>query len=118
MRYICKSLLCGYLILSTISNVMLSLRTRHPREIYFRLLRSVGAKNNGFVPSDARKEAGEKILPQGGEGSDRPSGGRNRFPPVGAFAVTVVLVYASRLSMGGTFFYGLLRSLIRFAYAN
>ena len=39
-------------------------------------------------------------------------------PPVGAFVVSVVLVYASRLSMGGTFFYKLLRSLIRFAYAN
>ena len=51
------------------------------------------------MSSDARKEAGEKILPQGGEGSDRPSGGRNRFPPVGAFVVSVVLVYASRPSM-------------------
>ena len=52
------------------------------------------------MSSDARKEAGEKILPQGGEGSDRPLGGRNRFPPVGAFVVSFVLVYASRLSMG------------------
>ena len=45
------------------------------------MLRSVEAKNNGFVSSDARKEAGEKILPQGGQGSDRSSGGRNlSFP--------------------------------------
>ena len=51
------------------------------------------------MSSDARKEAGEKILPQGGQGSDRPSGGRNSFPPVGAFVVSFVLVYASRLSM-------------------
>ena len=87
---------------------MLSLRTRHPREIYFRLLRSVGAKNYGLVSSDARKEAGEKILPQGGQGSDRPLGGRNRFPPVGAFVVSVVLVYASRLSTG-------IRSFISFS---
>ena len=60
------------------------------------------------MSSDARKEAGERILPQGGEGSDRPSGGRNRFPPVGAFVVSVVLVYASRLSMR-------IRSFIRFS---
>ena len=39
--------------------------SRRPREIDFRLLRSVGAKNYGFVSSDARKEADEKILPQG-----------------------------------------------------
>ena len=58
---------------------MLSLRTRHPREIYFRLLRSVGTKNYGFVSSDAREEAGEKILPQGVYGRARPSGGRNRI---------------------------------------
>ena len=44
---------------------MPSKRSRHPREIDFRLLRSVGAKNYGFVSSDARKEADEKILPQG-----------------------------------------------------
>ena len=60
------------------------------------------------MSSDARKEAGEKILPQGGEGSDRPLGGRNRFPPVGAFVVSFVLVYASRLSMR-------IRSFIRFS---
>ena len=65
MRDICKSLLCGYLILSTIFNVMLSLRTRHPREIDFRLLRSVGSKNYGFVSSDAHEEAGEKTFTQG-----------------------------------------------------
>ena len=73
----CYRLLFGYLILSTIFNVMLSQRTRHPREIYFCLLRSVGAKNYGLVSSDARKEAGEKILPQGVYGRARPSGGRN-----------------------------------------
>ena len=70
------------------------------------------------MSSDARKEAGEKILPQGGEGSDRPLGGRNRFPPVGAFVVTVVLVICFTSIYVDTFFYGLLRSLIRFAYAN
>ena len=57
---------------------MLSQRTRHPREIDFRLLRSVGAKNYGFVSSDARKEAGEKILPQGVYGRARP--GRRAQP--------------------------------------
>ena len=57
---------------------MLSQRTRHPREIYFCLLRSVGAKNYGFVSSDARKEAGEKILPQGVYGRARP--GRRAQP--------------------------------------
>ena len=51
--------------LSTIFNEKPSLRTRHPREIDFRLLRSVEAKNYGFVSSDAHEEAGEKILPQG-----------------------------------------------------
>ena len=51
--------------------------SRRPREIDFRLLRSVGAKNYGSVSSDARKEAGEKILPQGGYGRARPLGGRN-----------------------------------------
>ena len=50
---------------STLFNEKPSLRSRHPREIDFRLLRSVGAKNYGSVSSDARKEAGEKILPQG-----------------------------------------------------
>ena len=104
MRDICKPLLCGYLIIFALFNETPSMRTRHPREIYFCLLRSVGAKNYGLVSSDARKEAGERILPQGGEGSDRPSGGRNRFPPVGAFVVSLVLIYASRLSMGGYVF--------------
>ena len=52
------------------------MRSRRPREIDFRLLRSVGAKNYGSVSSDARKdygsvssdarkEADEKIRPQG-----------------------------------------------------
>ena len=58
---------------------MPSKRSRHPREIDFRLLQSVGAKNYGFVSSDARKEADEKILPQGGKCRARPSGGRNRL---------------------------------------
>ena len=57
---------------------MLSLRSRHAREIYFCLLRSVGAKNYGFVSSDARKEADEKILPQGVYGRARP--GRRAQP--------------------------------------
>ena len=61
---------------STIFNEKPSQRTRHPREIDFRLLRSVGAKNYGFVSSDARKE-GEKMLPQGGKGRARPLGGCN-----------------------------------------
>ena len=73
----CNRLLFGYLILFAIFNVMLSLRTRHPREIYFCLLRSVGAKIYGLVSSDTRKEAGEKILPQGVYGRARPLGGRN-----------------------------------------
>ena len=73
--------------------------TLRPREIYFRLLRSVGAKNNGFVSSDARKKASEKILPQGVRFGGYPSGSRKRFPPVGAFVVSFVLAYASRLSM-------------------
>ena len=77
MRDICKSLLCGYLILFAIFNVMLSQCTRHAREIYFCLLRSVGAKNYGLVSSDARKEAGGKILPQGVYGRARPLGGCN-----------------------------------------
>ena len=50
---------------STLFNEKPSQRTRHPREIYFCLLRSVGAKNYGSVSSDTRKEAGEKILTQG-----------------------------------------------------
>ena len=54
-----------------------SQRSRHAREIYFRLLRSVGAKNYGLVSSDARKEAGGKILPQGVYGRARPLGGCN-----------------------------------------
>ena len=58
-------------------NVSHSQRSRHPREIYFCLLRSVGAKIYGFVSSDARKEAGEKILPQGGKGRAHPEGERN-----------------------------------------
>ena len=56
---------------------MPSQRTRHPREIDFRLLRSVGAKNYGLVSSDARKEADEKILPQGVYGRAHPVGERN-----------------------------------------
>ena len=59
-------------------NVSLSMRSRRPREIDFRLLRSVGAKNYGLVSSDARKEAGEKILPQGVYGRARP--GRRAQP--------------------------------------
>ena len=53
------------------------MRSRHPREIDFRLLRSVGAKNYGSVSSDARKEAGGKILPQGVYGRAHPVGERN-----------------------------------------
>ena len=64
--------------LSTIFNEKPSQRTRHPREIDFRLLRSVGAKIYGFVSSDARKEAGEKILTQGVYGRARP--GRRAQP--------------------------------------
>ena len=44
---------------------MPSQRTRHPREIDFRLLRSVGAKNYGLVSSDARKEADENPVSSG-----------------------------------------------------
>ena len=80
--------------------------TLRPREIYFRLLRSVGAKNNGSVSSDARKKVSEKILPQGVRFGGYPSGSRKRFPPVGAFVVSVVLVYASRLSTGIRSFMG------------
>ena len=56
---------------------MPSQHTRRQREIDFRLLRSVGAKNYGLVSSDARMEAGEKILPQGGKGRAHPVGERN-----------------------------------------
>ena len=56
-----------------------SQRSRHAREIYFRLLRSVGAKNYGLVSSDARKEAGEKILSQGVYDCAYPLGKRNRY---------------------------------------
>ena len=59
--------------LSALFNVLFSQRTRRPREIDFRLLRSAGAKNYGSVSSDTRKEAGEKILPQGVYGRARPS---------------------------------------------
>ena len=56
--------------------------SRRPREIDFRLLRSVGAKNYGSVSSDARKEAGEKILPQGVYYCAHPVGERNTYPDV------------------------------------
>ena len=56
---------------------MLSQRTRHPREIDFRLLRSVGAKIYGPVSCDARKEADEKIRPQGVYDCAYPLGKRN-----------------------------------------
>ena len=81
---------------------MLSLRTRHPREIDFRLLRSVGAKNYGFVSSDAHKEAGGKILPQGVYGRARPLGGRNRkqgLAPRGARRYTERKGYANSFAI-------------------
>ena len=71
MRYIRSPLLF------TLFSAQPSKRTRHPREIYFCLLRSVGAKNYGSVSSDAHEKAGEKILPQGVYGRARPLGGRN-----------------------------------------
>ena len=54
------------------------MRTRHPREIDFRLLRSVGAKIYCSVSSDARKEADEKIRPQGVYDCAYPLGKRNQ----------------------------------------
>ena len=77
---------------------MLSLRTRHPREIDFRLLRSVGAKNYGSVSSDTRKEAGEKILPQGVYGRARP--GRRAQPTFKSLSERAQKIAAERLFFG------------------